>query len=147
MTATPPTTAGFILKSVLVADSATSGYFVNYIGKVIPGSSATTVWNNAVSNAVTLAAFNGYVCSNGATLITFTIPALAAIGDTYTIIGNSSGGWRVQANAGQIVNVLATPTTVAGTITFQNRYDCITITCTVANTTFTAIPAGNLTVL
>lgn len=148
LTATEPTTATYISKPLLTADSTTSGYMVNNRGKVIPGSSNAILWVDQTSSSVTMSAFRGYVCDNGASLITFTIPATAAIGDTFMIAGNSSGGWKLQANTGQIVNIGSTPTSTAGSASSQNRYDTLGIICTAANTTFSAFTLiGNLTVV
>jgi hypothetical protein len=141
-----PTTVGHISKPLLEADTTTSGYFINYRGKVIPNSSSAIIWNSAASSPITLAAYNGYTCNNGASEITFNVPATTAVGDTYVIAGTSSGGWLVQMNTGQTCHVGATATTSGGSITFQNQYDSITIVCTVASTTFIATSiVGNLT--
>ena len=45
MQTTQPTTVGYVSKPLLVADSTTSGYFINYRGEVIPASQATTTAN------------------------------------------------------------------------------------------------------
>lgn len=104
---------------------------------------------NQNSASATLAASRRYNCNNGAVLITFTLPAVAAIGDTFIIVGGSSGGWTIVEAAGQIINLGNTPTTITtGSLSSTNRYDAVTITCITANTTFAAYGLmGNLTVV
>ncbi len=101
------------------------------------------------SSSATLAANSRYVCDDGASLITFTLPGTAAIGDTYIIVGGSSGGWKVAQNANQIIHVGSSPSTtgVAGFIASSNQYDCVTLTCVVTNLEWSAYGIqGNLTV-
>lgn len=93
---------------------------------------------------------NTIYSANNAGLVTLNIPAVAPFGSTFTIIGTGSGGWKVVNAAGQTVNFgnLSTTTGVGGSLASVNRYDCITIFCTVANTTFTAYaPQGNITIV
>ena len=140
------TTAGQISKPVFVAISTTSGYLINWRGKIVPAAGNSISWNSAASSPITLTAYNGYTCNNGASLITFNIPATTAVGDTYIIAGTSTGGWKIQANTGQIINCGATPSSTAGSVSSQNSFDSITLVCTVASTTFVAINMiGNLT--
>jgi len=146
LTATVPTTAGHINKPVFVADTATSGYFINFRGEVIPNAGTAITWKSAASSPITLVPYNGYTCNNGASLITFNIPATTAVGDTYVIAGTSTGKWLIQANTGQTINVGATASTTAGSAAAQNSFDSVTLVCTVASTTFVATSVvGNLT--
>ncbi len=104
---------------------------------------------NQNSNSATLADNNKYTCNNGAGLITFTLPGAAAVGDTYVIDGGSSGGWIVAQGASQIIHVGSAPSTTGatGSVASSNRYDCVTLTCIVANLEWvTSGVQGNLTV-
>jgi len=142
LTATQPTTVGNISKPLFVADSATSGYFINYRGKVIPAASTAVVWNNVTTSSVTMVAYNGYICDNGASQITFTIPATAVIGDTFSISGNtanSSGGWIVQCSAGQTIATGRTTSAATGNMTSALASDAVSFICQVANTTFATV--------
>jgi len=98
--------------------------------------------------SVTMAANTRYGCNAGASLITYTLPAAAAAGDVFEIVGNSSGGWLLNWGVGQSIRfgaVAATATT--GTLASLNRGDCVAITCIVANTTFAVHSSmGNITV-
>ncbi len=132
-TATEPTTPGHISKPLFVADTTTSAIVANYRGKVIP----TPIPVSVASTPVTMIAGQSYYINNGASLVTLDMPATTAIGDTFKVVGNSSGGWVVQLAGGQTLHLGSSASTVAGTLTFNNRYDCALIECTVANTTFT----------
>lgn len=87
-----------------------------------------------------------------ATLLTFTLPSVANshLGDKLTIIGVGAGGWLLAQNATQLIHVGATAS-VAGTggsIASSNRYDTVSLVCTVEGTTWTAYAVvGSLTVV
>lgn len=112
-------------------------------GTITIASSSSTgggfAWTDVTGTTQTLAAGNGYVTDN-ASQVTFTLPASAAIGDSYAIVGGVTGsaGWKIAQNAGQIIHYGNIPTTsgTGGSITSGNQYDTITVTCVVANTTF-----------
>lgn len=145
---TEPSTVGYISRPLFVAVSTTAAIVANFRGKIIPANGYSITWNSATTSSITLSAYNGYACNNGASLITFTIPATAAVGDTYIIAGNSSGGWKLQANTGQVIHVGSTASSTAGSASSQNQYDAINVVCVVANTTFvTYSMIGNLTVV
>jgi hypothetical protein len=111
-------------------------------------SGGGVAWVDVMSGAQLLAANTGYVVDNGAGLVTFTLPAVATIGDTYIIQGKSSGGWQVNVGAGQVINVGNHPTTIStGNVASTNQWDSVTITCVTANTTFaTRAVQGNLAI-
>ncbi len=100
---------------------------------------------NQNTSTATLTAGDKYICDNGATLITFTLPMTAALGDTYNIRGASSGGWTIAQNAGQQMHSSSSSTTagVTGSISSTNQYNNIEITCVVANTTFNVTVSGS----
>jgi len=104
---------------------------------------------NQNSGSVTMAANSEYYINNGASLVTLTLPASAAVGDTYTIVGQSSGGWIVAEASGQTIhsNGNAT-TTTTGTLASTNQYNSLVLKCIVANTTFSAVNInGSLTIV
>lgn len=105
-------------------------------------------WVDVVANTQAMAVNTGYVINNGGALVTLTLPALAAIGDTFIIQGQSAGGWKVNVGTGQIINLGNRPTTITtGSVASTNQWDEITIRCTTANTTFSvAGPVGNFTI-
>jgi hypothetical protein len=115
---------------------------------------ANPIWTNAltfawhtVAVATPLVASNGYI-TNSAGVLIFTLPALAAIGDEYDIVGISTGGWRVVYGATQYIIFGDQTTTVAtGNVASTNRYDQITIMCVATNTAFVVRSAvGNITI-
>lgn len=93
---------------------------------------------DAILANYTLAPSTQYI-TNRAGVVTYTLPAVAAVGDTYRIIGNTASGWVVSQNIGQTINVGDIPTTtgLAGQMASTLPSNCTTIVCTVANTTFT----------
>lgn len=105
---------------------------------------------NQTTSSATLAANTRYVCNDGASLITYTLPATASIGDTYTIVGFSSGGWKIAQGSGQSINIGNKVTTVGagGSLASSNLGDCVTLTCNTANNGWTAYAIqGNITVV
>ena len=94
-------------------------------------------WNNQTTTPATLVANSGYIANN-AGLVTLNMPATAAVGSVFAVAGQGAGGWLIQMNTGQIANLGSAPTMSGGTLASTNRYDCIELICTVANTTFVA---------
>ncbi len=98
---------------------------------------------------VTMVASTQYIADN-AGLVTLTLPAIAAIGDTFKIIGKGAGGWLMGQAAGQTSHVGNQATTggVGGSVASTNQWDVITIICVTANTTFSVqVNQGNVTVV
>jgi hypothetical protein len=88
--------------------------------------------------------------ANRATLVTLTLPTVAAIGDTIQVVGNGAGGWLIAQNANQTIHIDSSNTTtgVGGSLASTNRYDCVKLICTVANLDFVAYSiVGNITVV
>lgn len=106
---------------------------------------------NQNTSSVTLAPNTRYTINNGASLVTLTLPATAAVGDTYFIVGGSSGGWTVAQNSGQAIKIMGSTTTTGatGSLSSTGQYDCVTITCNTTNTTFTGynITSTGLTIV
>ena len=116
------------------------------------GTASTAVWTQVTSNAegiwtlanstpITIASDQRYVVSNGATLTTFVLPAVASFGTTFEIAGFSSGGWVLTQNAGQSVNFgnLTTTSGVGGSIASTNQNDYVKVVCVTANSTWNVI--------
>ncbi len=102
------------------------------------------------TNTAILASGFTYICDNGNVLITFSLPALATLGDIYTIVGGSLGGWTVDQNALQTIHMGNQDTTIgiAGGIASTNRYDCVIIQCVQANSSFVIRGAqGNIAII
>src|SRR3954465_12062931 len=143
----------FTAYSVICAGTTATGTFQNVSGvgtsgQVLTsnGASALPTWTNPASgvivnqnsSSVTMVAGSAYYINNASTLVTLTLPTSAAQGDTFIIVGGSSGGWKVAQNASQQINLNSTATTsgTGGSLASTNRYNCMTIRCITANTTF-----------
>ncbi len=91
---------------------------------------------------------NGYF-SNSASTLTYTLPTVAAVGDTYVVAAMSSGAIKIGQNAGQniIFNSSTTTTGTGGSILSTSTGATITIVCNVANNGFQVINSmGTFTV-
>lgn len=112
-------------------------------------STGTVAWTDVTGTSQTMAANTGYIADN-ASLVTLTLPTTAAQGTIIEVAGNGAGGWTIAQNANQNIKIGSSTTTtgVGGSLSSTNRYDGITLLCTVANTTWvTRSVVGNLTVV
>lgn len=106
------------------------------------------LWNTVSGTSQQAAINNGYIANNSS-LVTITLPVIAAVGDRVPIIGFGSGGWRLAQNSGQKVHflVLDTTTGTGGRLDSTTRYDCIDVICVVADTDWVVRSSiGNITV-
>lgn len=112
-------------------------------------SNGANPWVDQTGASVTMAVNTGYTSDDGATLVTFTLPATAAIGDWVEINGKGSGGWTLIEGTGQLIHFgNQTTTTTTGSLSSTNQWDCVRLRCVTANTTWTVVSAvGNLTVV
>lgn len=118
------------------------------LGSSIIAQFAPSVLNNVTGASQTIAVNNGYIANN-AGLVTFTLPATAAVGTVFQIQGSGAGGWTIAQNALQILHVGASASTagVLGSVSSSNRYNSVCFTCIVANLEWAAqFVVGNLTV-
>lgn len=79
---------------------------------------------------------------NSTSLVTLTLPTVAPIGSTLYIVGINTGGWTIAQNAGQSIRVSSSSvstTGIGGSVSSNNSYDSLTLICTVANTSWTAL--------
>lgn len=107
-----------------------------------------SVWTNVTSNTQALVPDSAYVTNNGASLVTYTLPVLAAFGTQIQIAGYSAGGWLIAQNALQniIFGNITTTTGIGGSLASTNNGDQVDLLCVVANTTWVVLSAlGNLT--
>lgn len=107
-------------------------------------------WVDVASGTQAMAIDTGYVTDNGASLVTYTLPATAALGSIIEVSGKSTGGWLIAQNAGQTIHLgnQATTTGAGGSLASTNQWDYVKLLCITANTTFNVIGGvGNLTVV
>lgn len=91
-----------------------------------------TIWA-AASSGTAMVSGNGYINTNISSQQTFTLPAIAALGDWYEICGTFvSIGWKITYNSGQQID---TSTITTGNVS-GTKGIAIKIVCITANTFF-----------
>lgn len=98
----------------------------------------------------TLSANNGYIANAASGRVTFTLPAVSAVGDFIQIDGlNTGSGWTINQGTGQRIQLGASLTTVTtGSLASTNVGDCVGMVCAVANLTWLVEDCvGNITVV
>ena len=140
-TASNPVAAALTAGTNISITSATGAITINASGI------ASFAWNDVSSGTQAMAVNQGYITDNGASLVTYTLPAVAALGTVLRVCGKSSGGWTIVQNTGQSIIIGSKQTTVTtGSLSSANANDTVELLCTVANTTFTVLSTiGNLT--
>jgi hypothetical protein len=126
--------------------------FTTGAGSLAINGAASTAFTWTVITGATqaIAAGNGYI-ANRSSLITLTLPATSAVGDTYSVANiNTALGWNIAQNASQniIFGNTTTTTGTGGSLASTAIGDTVTIICTVASTNFYVINSvGNITVV
>ena len=105
---------------------------------------------DVTGTSVTMVANNAYMAHNAAQVVA-ALPAAAAVGDRLAIIGAGAGGWKISQTSGQQIHIGSVDTTsgASGSLSSGYRYDCLKLTCIVANNEWvvTESQAGNLQVV
>jgi hypothetical protein len=116
---------------VAAQDAATK----NYVDTAVSG----LPWSVQVANFA-LVKSNGYF-ANSAVPITATLPAVAAVGDTFSLSNMNVGNLVIGQQAGQSIRYgnLVSTVGVTGNLTSTSIGDSVTIVCNVANTGFQVI--------
>lgn len=136
-----------------VAATLTAGKGIaitNSPGGIQIDSSGSAGWVDQVSASVTMAVNTGYTSDDGATLVTFTLPATAAIGDWVEINGKAAGLYTIAQASGQSIHFgnLTTTTGAGGSVSSTLAFDCIKLRCSTANTTWVVVSSvGNFTIV
>ncbi len=102
----------------------------------------------SAGNVNPMLSFNGYI-TGGVALTTLSLPAAAAIGDTFIVTGLSSL-FQIQQNAGQSIMIgnQTSSVGVGGSVSSTMISDSLILVCVTANTVFkTLSPVGNFTVV
>jgi hypothetical protein len=119
-------------------DAATKAYVDAHGG--IPWSIITADQAAAVGN--------GYVCNKG-TLLTLTLPAVAAVGSVIRVAGMNAGLWKIAQNASGQIHFGNQDTTsgVGGYLASVLARDAVELVCVVANNEWNVVGSiGNITV-
>jgi hypothetical protein len=134
--------------AVATLTAGTGVAITNGAGSITIAATGASLWVDQTTPSVVMAVNTGYTSDAGASLVTFTLPTTAAIGDSLEINGKGSGGWTIAQASGQQIhfgNVVTTSGT-GGSLSSSNQYDCIRLRCITANTTFIAVSSiGNIT--
>lgn len=107
-------------------------------------------WTVVTGTTQAMAINNGYIANN-AGLVTATLPATSAVGDTVAITGiNNATGWKIAQNAGNTI-FFGNATTTAGTggsLASTATRDTVYLVCMTANATWNVVTSvGNITVV
>lgn len=104
-------------------------------GILPPANGGILPYTEITSSPQAITPNNGYIANMG-TLLTFTLPATAAQGTRFEIIGKGAGFWNITQGAGQTIHQGATSTTtgVGGTVTSSQQWASALFVCITANT-------------
>jgi hypothetical protein len=104
-------------------------------------------WVVETSATRALTSNEGVFCNNAGG-VTATLPATAAVGDSFELVAMNAGGFTINYGTGQSIQLGSiTSTTTSGTISSTGIGDWIQIICNVANTSFFAnVKQGNLNI-
>ncbi len=127
--------------------SALSVTGVGGTGTVLAGISASDPAFHAISELnivddttgtvaapTTIVVNTTYISDEASVTTGYLLPATAALGDRFTIMGNGPGGWQIQQNASQAIKVGSSSSTTGtgGTVSSVTRYASITLIATVS---------------
>ncbi len=149
-----PNSSPFVLTAIdaLLPESSviTAGAGINITisgGNVIISSTGESVgWIDVTTTPFQMVAEGGYTVDD-VSLVTFTLPTVAAYGTGLSIININTGGFTINFNAGQSIRIGSIAcTTSTGSLSSTAQGDSINLICTVANTVWTAVggPQGCL---
>jgi hypothetical protein len=134
---------------VLASISAGTGISVTPgAGTISIAATGSAVTWSVVTGDTSMAVEKGYG-SNKAGAVAFTLPAVAAIGDTVAIQG-MQGSWNIVQGLGQTIffgNASTTPG-AGGSLASTNAFDAIELVCLVANNNwYVTRSIGNITIV
>jgi hypothetical protein len=113
------------------------------------GTGGGLTWSEVTGTTQALAAGNGYIANN-ASLVTFTLPATATVGQVLAVKGLGAGGWKIAQNASQYIewdSSTVTTTGATGYLQSDDTKDYVELICTVTNNGWGVLSShGNITV-
>jgi hypothetical protein len=93
-------------------------------------------WVDVTGPTQAMSVNTGYTADDGGTLITFTLPTSAALGDTVIVQGKGSGLFTITYGTGQqIIFGTATSTATSGNVSSNKASDQIQLRCSTASLT------------
>lgn len=126
-------TGAFPVASTLTA--GTNITITNGAGSItISATNEPGPFTEVTGTTQTIAVNNRY-SANNASLVTFTLPAAAAIGDTFEIMGKGAGLFKIAQNASGQMNFCSLQTTsgAGGSLQAIQQYNWIRCTCITTN--------------
>jgi hypothetical protein len=133
-----------LIDGALVFDTDLHRFFVyqtsTWLSVAVGPSVELFTWNNNIILDTVMQPNNGYF-TDGAILITMTLPLICNTGDTFIVYGDGTGFFRIAQNANQQIrfNNALTTAGVGGSITSTVVGQDITIVCRNASTDFKVI--------
>jgi hypothetical protein len=129
-------TAGFVLKT----DGAGAVTFQ-------AETSQPFAWSVVTATTQAITENNGYI-SNAASQITYTLPATAAVGDTFEVCTINAAGFKIDQGAGQTIRVgsAISSTGIAGSITSSGEGDWVKVVALSSTQFIATVQQGNVTV-
>lgn len=119
---------------VIIQDTGSSDAVKTVTAQSIADLASGGMAKAEVTGTTQTVAVNTQYIANNAGLITFTLPATAAVNDQFVIIGKGAGLYEVDYTTSQLIHMGNVSSTVtSGAVTATHRYDCATFTCIVAN--------------
>ena len=119
-------------------------------GVTISGTGSGIGWTEVTSTTKAMVSDNGYIANNSSEVV-FTLPTTAAVGTVINVVGKGSGGWKIEQNAGQSINIGDTASTsgTGGNVSSTNQHDSLQLLCVTADTVWTAsvAPQGNINIV
>lgn len=107
-------------------------------------------WTVVTGTTQAAAVNNGYIANN-AGLVTVTLPATSAVGDTVAVTGiNNATGWKVAQNAGNQIffGTQSTTSGTGGSLASTATRDTVYLVCMVANGAWNVVGSiGNITIV
>lgn len=139
-------TGGFPVAATITAGTGIS--VTNASGAITIATTGALPWVDITGTTQAMVSNTNYIADNAA-LVTLTLPATAAIGDRFYVVGKGAGMWKVAQNAGQTIYFgnAATTAGVSGYIEATLARDCVELVCVTTNTDFNIIDSvGNITI-
>lgn len=119
----------------------TPGNDFGITGANLAASITDVSWVDDTGSSVSMTKNTGYTSDDGATLVTFALPTVSAIGDYVEINGKGAGLWTITQATGQQIhcNGSATTSGAGGSLSSVGQFDNVRLRCLTANTIWTVV--------